>query len=285
MSDDFYDELTVGALELASTWDAVAYHCGDPTPMTSQCAQEAAALPSRIDAPERLMRAITQDAAVYVTAATQHLRSLARLMGPEIVLSGWSVTRTLAEHCGRAAWLLGPDATPTGRVARYYMERIVSLHIARLATEQIGNRRFAKELRKNREALLRQAEQIFPGTKLFEPEELNDWEVGGEPYAGLGKAVNAFGRDSLGGKALYDVLSTYTHPSLYRLSAQTKVTQLEDRLHHGYVAEPEVIQWQFAVASGSVYRAAHHVVGYLGIDDAPLEHWAEGHRSLLATAT
>lgn len=171
-------------------------------------------LPASIEAPQQLTQAIAQDAAMYVTAASQHLRALAALLGPEIVLTGWSLTRALAEHCGRAAWLLGPSATPTGRVARFYMERIVSLHMTRLATEQMGNRKYAMELKRDRGALLSQARQIFPDIELFKIEELSDWAVDGEPYAGLGKAVNDFGRDSLGGKGLYDVLSTFTHPSV-----------------------------------------------------------------------
>ncbi|MFF4095859.1 hypothetical protein ACFYYY_18835 [Streptomyces sp. NPDC001834] len=277
-----YEALKVGALDLASTWDGVAYRLGDETPPSSRCAQEAAMLPSGVGAPEQLTRTIAQDAATYVTAASQHVRALAGLLGPEIVLTGWSLARALGEHCGRATWLLGLDVTPTGRVARFYMERIVSLHMARLATEQIGDRKKAKKLRRGREALLSQARQIFPDIELFEVEKLNDWAVGGEPYAGLGKAVNGLGRDHLTTRGLYDMLSTFTHPSLYRLRAQTTVTQLEDRVHYAFTAQPDVIRWQIAVASGSLYRAAHHVVAYLQLDDAPLEQWADGHPELLA---
>jgi hypothetical protein len=80
-----------------------------------------------------------------VTAAAQQLRALVGLLGPEIVLTGWSVTRTLAEHCSRVAWLLSPDATPIGRVARFYMERVVSVHVARMAAEKIGERASARD--------------------------------------------------------------------------------------------------------------------------------------------
>lgn len=277
-----HEELRRSTLKLASAWDAVAYRCGDATTSSSRCAQEAAVLPSDVESPEQLTQAIAQDAATYVTAASQHLRALAALLGPEIVLTGWSLTRALAEHCGRAAWLLGLDATPKGRVARFYMERVVSLHMARMATKQIGDRKHATELRRGREDLLSQARKLFPDIALFELEELNDWSVGCEPYAGLGKAVNDFGRDSLGGKGLYDVLSTFTHPSLYRLRAQTTVTQLEDRVHYAFTAEPDVVRWQLGVACSSVYRAAHHVVAYLGVDDTPLEQWADDHPALLA---
>ncbi|MDK0522854.1 hypothetical protein [Streptomyces sp. ML-6] len=277
-----YEVLKAGALDLASTWDGVAYRLGGETPPLSRCAQEAAVLPSGVEAPEKLTRTIAQDAATYVTAASQHVRALAGLLGPEAVLTGWSLTRALVEHCSRATWLLGLDVTPTGRVARFYMERIVSLHMARLAAEQVGNRKRAKKLKRDREALLSQARQVFPDIKLFKVEKLNDWAVGGETYAGLGKAVNGLGRDHLNTRGLYDMLSTFTHPSLYRLHAQTTVTQLEDQVHYAFTAHPDVIRWQIAVASGSVYRAAHHVVAYLQLDVAPLEQWADDHPELLA---
>lgn len=277
----FYEDLREGALDLATTWDKVAYRCGDATSPSSPCALEAKALPATIDDGPAMTRAIAHDAAMYVTAATQQLRALAHLLGPEVVLTGWPVTRAVAEHCGRAAWLLGADVKPTNRVARFYMERIVSVHMARLSAEKIGKQKHAKELKKEREALLGRARTVFDDIGLFQIEELNDWSVGGEPYAGLGKAVNGFGQDALGASGLYDILSTFTHPSLYRLWQQSRTTELEDRTHHGFTAKAEVVQWQFAVASSSVYRAAHHVVGYLGLDDAPLERWADRHPGMI----
>ncbi|TSD58155.1 hypothetical protein [Aeromicrobium piscarium] len=247
---------------------------------------EATLLPPEIAAPEQLTRAVANDAVLYVTAATQQLRSLAALvaLGSEIVLTGWSVTRTLAEHCGRAAWLLSPDVTPTGRVARFYMERIVSIHMARLAAEKIGERGYAKELKREREVILAQARQVFPDIDLFTVEKLNDWEVGGEPYAGLSKVLNLFGESHLDANGLYDTLSSFTHPSLHRLRAQTQIKQLDDRVHHAFVAEPDVIHWQLATASMCVYGAAQHAVGYLDIDPALLEEWADRHPRLLKWA-
>jgi hypothetical protein len=270
-------EAAAGILDLASTWDGLASGFTDATPASSPCAKEATTLPATIDKPEQLTRAIAGDAVVYVSAAAQHLRALVKLLGPEIVLTGWSVTRALAEYSGRVAWLLSPEASPTSRVARFYMERIVSIHMARMSTDKIGEKAFANQMRREREAVLSQARRVFPDIALFKGEELNGWSVGGEPYSSLGGAVNEFGKVHLGANGLYDTLSSFTHPSLYRLRAQTTETQLGDRVHHAFTAEPDLIRWQLALAGASVYRAAHHVVGYLGIDAAPLEDWADSH--------
>lgn len=281
--DSLYERLAAGAHDLASVWDEIAYGCGDATPPSSQCALEAAALSSVIESPEVLMRAIAHDAVVYVTSANQQLRALARLLGPELVLTGWTVVRTLAEHVGRAAWLLSPEATPTGRFARFYMERIVSVHMARLAAERTGQSKYARELRQARQQLLSDAQKIFPDIQLFNIEELNEWSVGGEAYASLGGAVNDFGKMQLGARGLYDTLSTFTHPSLYRLHAQMKSTELEDRIHYSFVAEPQIVKWQFTIACASLYRAAHYVVGYLAADSTPLESWADRYPLLLSS--
>lgn len=273
--------LTAGALELAAAWDAVAYRLGEGTLPSSPCAREAANLPSHIEDPQQLTRAIVQDAATYVSAASQHLRVLGSLLGPEIVLTGWSLTRALVEHCGRAAWLLGPAERPTDRVARYYMEWIVSLHMARLAAERADDQKQVKELKRKRSRLLNLAKQVFPDAELFKSNELNEWSVGGEPYAGLAKAVNG-SLGFLGGKGLYDVLSTFTHPSLYRLHTQVQVTKLEDRFHNAFTADPDVIRWQLVVASTRVYEAGRLIVGYLELDGTELEQWADRHPTLLA---
>lgn len=163
------------------------------------------------------------------------------------------------------------------------MERIVSIHMAGMSTDRIGKKAFANQMRREREAVLSQARRVFPDIALFKGEELNGWAVGGETYSSLGGAVNEFGKGHLGANGLYDTLSSFTHPSLYRLRAQTTETQLGDRVHRAFTAEPDLIRWQLAVAGGSVYRAAHHVVNYLGIDAAPLEDWADSHLDLLKT--
>ena len=276
-----FDDLVAGALDLASTWDAIAHRCGEPTCPTSACAREASLLPAQVDQPDRVMRAIVDDAVLYITAAAQQLRALVCLVGPEIVLTGWTVTRTLAEHCGRVTWLLDPDTPPEGRLARSYMERIVSIQMARLALASKGQQAFAKQLKREREALIARARRSFPDLELFDVEALNEWSVGGEQYASLGRAVNDLGRKRLSTKRLYDTLSTFTHPSIYRLSAQTRSAPHDNHVRHQFYADPETVRWQFATACLCVQQAALDVVSYLELDAAPLDEWAERNPALL----
>lgn len=253
--------LADGALDLAEAWDVVGYHCGDPTDPASPAAIESATARALSEHSDRLIRQVAHAAALYVTAATQHLRTLATLRGPELVLTGWTITRSLAEYCGRAGWLLSPDTQVRGRLARYYMEEIVGIQHARVATERAGNRSLANELRKDRKALIAEARKMFLDADLY---------------------VNNFGGQYLNATGLYDVLSSLTHPSLHQLRTQTKVTRLEERTHYGFVADPDVIRWQFAVAAGAVYRAGGHVAAYLAISEAPLEQWADRNPQLLS---
>ncbi|MGF9663155.1 hypothetical protein AAIH25_14960 [Arthrobacter crystallopoietes] len=282
MTPESYEDAVAGMLDLATTWDALAFRCGDATPKFSQCAVEAKALPTSIEVPVQLTRAIAGDAVSYVSAASQHLRALATLLGPEIVLTGWSVIRATAEYCGRVNWLLNPGATPTDRVARFYMERIVSIHMTRMATDKIGQKQASKQYKQKRQQVLNEARQVFRDITLFDNDGPNGWVVGDQPYASLSSAVNTFGKEQLNADGLYDMLSGFTHPSLIRLGAQTTTVRLEDRLHHAFVADPGVLRWQFALACACVYRAAHLVTSYLGMDATPLEEWADHHSALLS---
>lgn len=277
------DRWAQGLVDLAESWDRTAYHCGDPTPPESPCAIEARRLPESIAEPAQLMRAVAQDAAIYVSTASQHLRALAKLTGPEIVLTGWSLTRSVAEHCGRVAWLLAYVEDPLARVARFYMERVASTHYAKMAAAQAGRRAHAKALREDREQLLSEAQAIFPDAELFSsPEKINDWSIGDEPYAGLAAATDALGKHHLNTKGLYSTLSAYTHPSVRRLRDQMKTSNLGDRQYQEFEADLAVVHWQVGVASGSVYRAACHVTGYLTMSHDDLEAWADGHEDLLS---
>lgn len=245
--------------------------------------REAALLPEDVDEPEALTRAIANAAALYVAAATQQLRGLVELRGQQSALSGWTVTRALVELCGRVGWLLDPDAASGARVARFYMEQIVSAHKARLASRSIGDKAGAKRMKDRREKALDRARTMFPDVQLYEKEdELNGWQVGTERYASLGGAVNDFAKEHLNTSGLYDSLSTFTHPSLFRLAEQTQPAQLSDRVQHTFVAPPEVVRWQLATASGCVYRAAHHVAGYLELETTLLEVWADENPTLLS---
>lgn len=151
-----------------------------------------------------------------------------------------------------------------------------------MATDKIGQKQASKQFKQKRQQVLHEARQVFNDITPFDDEGLNSWVVGGQPYAGLGGAVNAFGREQLSADGLYDMLPGYTHPSLIRLGAQMTTVRLEHRLHHAFVADSGVVPWQLAMASACVHRAARVVTSYLEIDATPLEEWADHHSGLLS---
>lgn len=280
-------------LMLAEAWDQVATRCGDPTPESSPCAVEGGLLPAGIEAPADLIRAIHNDAVVYVTAAAQHLRTLAALTGrPELVLAGWPLVRSVVEYASRANWLLDPAATatstddpdPTRRVARFYMERIVSVGHAKNTAEATRRGAEAKAHRRSRNMLVDQAKHVFPDASSYPSlEALGEWSIGGEPYVGLAKGANDFGRTRLNAKGLYDLLSALAHPSVLQLHRQTRTTQVGDLRFQQFAAEPAVLDWQVAVACSSVYAAGHLATEHIAISPQPLLAWASSFPEAMGT--
>lgn len=287
-SHEHSDRLLEAALVgIATVWDQVALECGGPTPAGSQCSDEFRRYPSSVDEPEALARAIATDAVIYISAASQQLRALAVLVNkPEFLVASWPVVRSVVEHCSRAAWLLEPveGGDPAPRIARFYMERIVAAGHAKNAASAMKDRPTEKKLRKLRNAYLKQAKELFPDTEIYESlEKTNAWSVGGEPYRGLTKSVNTFGREQLKATGLYDSLSSFTHPSTLKIGAQTKVTKLEDKLHSQFVDDQLRSRGQIGIACSAVYRAGHHVTSYLAMSDQGLEAWYDSYYSLFAS--
>ncbi|WP_234659804.1 hypothetical protein [Agromyces marinus] len=277
-----FDAERAGALDLVVTWYSIASGLGKPTLPTSKCAHEATQLPQTVDQPEKVARSVVTHSAAYVAAAVQQLRALEHLVGPDLVLVGWTVTRTLVEHCSRVIWLLDPDATPTGRLARWYMELITSAQMMRLSAKTMRDKASASEAKALREKVLGDARRTFPDIALFENvKDLDEWSVGGEPNAGLGHAVRLLG-NLISTHGLYDVLSGFTHPSIFRLQKQTVSVAHDGYDYKSYYAEPDVVRWQFAVSCTSIYLAAHTILDYLDLDTTPLEEWADRHPDLLS---
>lgn len=266
---------------LAEAWDAVGYRCGDAPAPGSPCDIETHRLAHQVERPDTMLRTIAGDCALYVSAASQQLRALAKLMGPEIVLSGWPLVRSAVEHCGRVAWLLGSVDEPRDRVARFYMEWIASTHYARMAARTAGLEERAAEHKADRTRAIQSAREIFPDAAMPNHEDkIGDWEIGGQRYKTLGGAVRLL-QERMNTTGLYATLSAVTHPSVTMLQGQIRTTDLGDKKFMKFQADVRVIHWQAAVAGGAVYCAGSQVAQYLRIDDTELEHWADAHEDLL----
>ena len=77
-------------------------------------------------------------------------------------------------------------------------------------------------------------------------------------------------------RGLYDVLSDCSHPSLVRLATQSSMVEMGGGVSElRYVVPPDLLEWQARAACMILYQSAHLVAGYFGLDDSPLESWAD----------
>ncbi len=76
-------------------------------------------------------------------------------------------------------------------------------------------------------------------------------------------------------KGLYDTLSDYSHPSVMALARQSVAEETEGATFRTYPPDDEALDYQARLGCLILYKAAHHIAGYYGLNAAPLERWAE----------
>ncbi|WP_139057944.1 hypothetical protein [Tsukamurella pseudospumae] len=278
--DELLEDLSLAAADLLRDWEALARACGAKATPTSPCACQAPTFPVRLAKPEVVAQEIATDCVVYVAAASQQLRMLAKLDDTELVLNGWSITRTVVEHCSRVGWLLDRDVSARARLARWYMELIASAQRMRNVAKATGDTALRERAERHRDRIVSDARRVFPDAAVYPGGEPRNWSVDGEKYAGLSKAANNFGRDHLEQRGLYDSLSSFTHPSLDRLAQQTRAAPRGTELFKQFVAAPADIRWQFAIACNSVRSAAQLIAWYLELDATGIDTWGGRHPAL-----
>lgn len=206
----------------------------------------------------------------------------ALLRAREVVGTLWPLVRAELEVAGRVAWLLNPTLDqPAGevRVARYYLEAISSLQRARFTTGKY-DRAAGKDFKTRRDTTIAAAKSLFPdlAMDLSTPDAIAGWVLRGEPMMGLGAGANLFAQLFLSGpgKALYDILSDYSHPSLVSIELQTRLVDDGEVASHPWVVPPETVEHQCRWACTILYKTWHLISAYLQLDVSPLERWADG---------
>lgn len=284
--------LKTACLDLAEAWDLVASRLGDTPRAGSPLMIEISALEPAWGEKAKLVGSAAEAASTYVAAASQHLRAQAALLEPgsDTVITAWSLVRTTLEYCGRVGWLLEPSTTPgpdsaTRRAAWYVMEVASGLDHARLSSGAIEPHRKAEFIKVRKDARAA-VEGLFDAIEMPPKVLIEDrdekWSIDDEPYKGLRGAAKAFTTSYLSAPALYDSLSSFTHPSVPRLKTQAVKIPLGDHTYSTFFASPETIQVQVAVACACVARAARLVAEYYAADQIPLDDWADQFDDILA---
>ncbi|MGV0741019.1 hypothetical protein [Mycolicibacterium sp. XJ870] len=278
------DEWARHSRSLVAAWFVVGKQAG-AAPTSGPRAQDARGFRNALPmAPVNLAYAPGDSAGVYVDAIAQHVLAIAALFeARQVALSVWPLIRAELEIAGRVGWLLDPgtDSEPVtadARVARFSMELLASWCREGFTASKLRQKNRKRAAKAERDRQRDALKPVFPEahTDWGSPGDETEWNVRDEPCLTLGRGVEKFAQVHFNGMhGLYDLLSDYSHPSLIRLSNQSRrhddgsvVAVLS------YELDRELLEWQVRLGCLILYKAAHLAAGYFALDDSPLEAWA-----------
>lgn len=268
---------------LVVSWQQIGQQAGAGAPQDAPVSLEAdgvrRSLPNR---PKNIEYAATQISGELVGAISLLLQAIATQLRarPLVSLTIWPLVRAELEYAGRVAWLLEPlQSSDAGsrRVARALLEQLSSLQREKYTASK-HFKPLAKQRKKERDALLVLISSLFSdvSTPLETPEQIAEWTIGGETMLPLGKANDLFfSLNRTSGKAIYDTLSDFSHPSVTALARQSVAEESEGVSFRSYPPDAEVLDYQARLGCLILYKAAHTIAGYHGLDADPLERWAD----------
>lgn len=217
-------------------WRDLGHVLGRPSPVHAPISLEATVAARNNPAwPDGVVHAAGSAAAQYVAALGQHALGLAELLSSrQVILPGWPIVRAQLELAGRVGWLL-ETGTPDGkrvtgevRVARSHMEALAALCRRRLSLGVMKAKRSTiKQVKSERDVLRKRTENLFDDAVLDwnDPGDEEEWNLGGEAYAGLGQGVRIFSRIALSdNKGTYDTLSDFRTPIIAHADAAIEGT-------------------------------------------------------------
>lgn len=231
--------------------------------------------------PANLEYAHGQMAGQMVNAIVLQLQSVVTLLraDPVIPLGVWPLVRSELEYAGRVAWLLEPfpgEDVGALRVARGMLEHLAALQRQRFTAGKWDKQR-AKQFSGKRDELLARIGGLFDDvdTPMDNPQEIDEWQIGGETMLPLGRAVNLYVKLNMTeGSALYDVLSDNSHPSVISLAFQSKTSVADGVASTAFPAIPRVVNFQIRLACSIAYRSALMILRYSGFSSPALDQWA-----------
>jgi hypothetical protein len=272
---------------LVASWNEIGQKAGagaPPEAQSSRDADDARRSLSLPDRPKNLEYAAGYIAGQLGQAISLLLQGVATQLRarPLVSLTIWPLIRAEFEYAGRVAWLLEPlEGSNPGarRVARALLEHLSSMQRERFTASKLDNKSLVKQLKQERDTALAVIESLFPNevyAPLDSPKHIEEWKIGGEPMLSLGKANDLFVHLNVKtGKGLYDSLSNYSHPSVMALARQSVSVETEGVTFRTYPPSAEVLDYQARLGCLILYKAAHHIAGYHGLNTDPLERWAE----------
>lgn len=272
---------------LIVSWRQVGQQAGAGAPPEAPVAFEADEVRRSLpDRPKNIEYAAGQLSGELVGAISLLLQAVATQLRarPLLSLTIWPLVRAELEYAGRVAWLLEPlqdSDAGSRRVARVLLEQLSSLQREKYTASK-HSAPLEKQRKRERDALAVSIKSLFPDdvyTPLQSPEQIAEWNIGGQTMLTLGKANDLFlslnFTSTKSNKAMYDILSDYSHPSITALARQSVAVESEGVTFRTYPPAVEVLDYQVRLGCFILYKAAHTLAGYYGLNADPLERWAE----------
>lgn len=225
---------------------------------------------------EEPMEWVAHSTSVYVIEAAHQVRAIGVLLIAGTVTASLDpLVRAVVERVGRVKWILSPDIHPTERGARAGLEFGVSMSSYRMALERLGapgdaQKEWQKRVRAHRDRL----ETLFvvekPPSDPCDPEskptpDISRWVVGGERYpnyvANAGFALEAQSMAHATGKATYDGLSGFSHPSVV-FSREHRTIADDGRVTYTY--QPSDLEKSVRLAAFGLLDAFRYWASYYG---------------------
>lgn len=267
---------------LVAAWGEVGRQGGTGARSGSQATMDATA--ARRELPTgaaNIEHAAAQMSGLMVDATALLLRSVATQLRAEplVPLAVWPLVRAELEYAGRVAWLLEPlqgNSSGSRRVARAMLEHASALQREKYTASKHSNS-LVKVRKRERDALLRRVEALFSDVHTpLDIAQIGEWRIGNEPLLGLGAASQLFlSLNFTKGSGIYDVLSDLSHPSVVSLARQATIEDIDGVTTQSYLVDPDVLDFQVRLGCVILYKAAHTIASYCGLDATALERWAD----------
>lgn len=217
-----------------------------------------------------------------IAAAACHINGLKSLLRARTVeLAAWPLVRAAVEHISMAGWLLDPNVSAEGRVARRWMLKLADAHRARrFAQIRRAGKADIQQIKQDRDRIRDELVRYFPnsGDMAWPYEDaLPQWTVAGQTYPTLASACRTFanyaGIHNVPG--LYDLLSLLTHPNLHSaLMVALDISVHDTWIDKRYRADPEQTARMTKLTAAILFRAGMTVASYFHLDDQPLRQWS-----------
>lgn len=230
------------------------------------------------------MRWVSEVTSTYVAEAAHQVRAVGVLLATGVATSSLDpLVRAVVERGGRVKWIFDPDISPEQRAARAGLEIGASMTAYRMTLERLKADKALWNDWKDRVTTHRERLQEFfpvekapldpcdPKSKLSE--DMRVWVVAGEPYPNYGTnagyALETETTTQAQGKATYDVLSGFSHPSVVFSREHRSVGEGgEVTFTHPYSTLERAARFAaFGLADAFRHWAAYYGAGFEAVEE------------------